>query len=331
MSCWGGLSPDFFKNDDTLETGLVVVAKLVGGEWFALYFALSMFAILVGACIAGYVGTSGLLSSSSQEGCLPLFLTHRNTRGSYPWIVAAFAAMCVSVLVVARGNIVVLGALYAVSFLSVMTLFAVAFILLKLNRPKLKRVFTAPAWVGVVVGVGMFAGALGNIVFKPENGVYFLYYFVPIMAGILAFARRDLVVKAIAYCTRSVDHYLQTHLQAVIDGKYVLFLRDRKRLGQYVRYVLDNEPGRKICVVVCGATQEALEEWKGDIEAARRVGTFDVKLELIAWPEQTFGSEAIARAARELEVPRNYIFTGSLHEHHAFTYADLAPVRIIGA
>jgi hypothetical protein len=60
-----------------------------------------------------------------------------------------------------------------------MTLFATGNILLKVRRNRLQRDFVA-SWPTVLFAFSATViGIVGNIVMKPENFFFFLYYFIP--------------------------------------------------------------------------------------------------------------------------------------------------------
>ena len=70
---------------------------------------------------------------------------------------------CISILYLTRGEILSLAGVYTISFLGVMTFFGIGNILLKVNRPELKRTYRA-GWLTVILGViATCVGIFGNL------------------------------------------------------------------------------------------------------------------------------------------------------------------------
>jgi len=65
-------------------------------------------------------------------------------------------------------DVAALGGVYTFAFLSVMTIFAVGNLLLKINRPSLRRIRTVSWGQNLVALAGVALALLGNIFGKPE-------------------------------------------------------------------------------------------------------------------------------------------------------------------
>lgn len=71
--------------------------------------------------------------------CLPQFLLKETRRGTSYRIIIAFFILSVSVLIITQEDLKSLAAVYTLSFLSVMALFAIGNLLLKIKRADLPR------------------------------------------------------------------------------------------------------------------------------------------------------------------------------------------------
>jgi len=123
-------------------------------------------------------------------------LSHSNSnyddnRYRNPWtgtdsiILVGFFALCVSQVVILDSDVKALGGVYCYSFLSVMILFAVGNILLKIKRPSLPREITT-SWLQSIAGLlGVVIALLGNILGAPELLTYFFVY--SIIVGMLVY------------------------------------------------------------------------------------------------------------------------------------------------
>ncbi len=101
--------------------------------------------------------------------CLPNFLLKKNSRGSYPRVIIAFFLLCVSILLVTKGDLLSLAGVYTISFLGVMTLFAVGNLILRKTRSELQRPYHAPFFFVIIALCSTLIGLMGNIAIDPKN------------------------------------------------------------------------------------------------------------------------------------------------------------------
>lgn len=135
--------------------------------------------VLSGAVLTGFVGASGLMRRMSLDLCLPQFLLQKNRwRDTNHWIIAVFLCLCISILFLTRGSIEMLAGVYTLSFLSVMSLFALGNLLLKRRHPNLKRTTKAPVASVVVALAAVLVALVGNTLLDPDYVRVFGIYFV---------------------------------------------------------------------------------------------------------------------------------------------------------
>jgi amino acid transporter len=132
--------------------------------------------------------------------CLPQFLLKANrTRGTNHWILIGFFLVCVNVLFITEGNIGTLAGVYTLSFLMVMSLFAIGNMLLKVRRSRLPR-GTVASWPGVLVAFGAtLVGLVGNVLINPGNVGIFAAYFAAVSAVVAIMFSRVLILRAILF------------------------------------------------------------------------------------------------------------------------------------
>jgi len=80
-----------------------------------------------------------LVKRMTLDRCLPQFLLKETRRGTSYRIIIAFFILSVSVLIITQEDLKSLAAVYTLSFLSVMALFAIGNLLLKIKRADLPR------------------------------------------------------------------------------------------------------------------------------------------------------------------------------------------------
>ncbi|HHC80971.1 MAG TPA: APC family permease, partial [Flavobacteriia bacterium] len=140
------------QSDDYQNTLLVEMASHVGGNWVAILISVDAFLVLSGAVLTSFVGVSGLLERMTLDRILPQFFLKKNKRGSSYRIIIMFFLLSVSVLLITNGNVKLLAGVYTISFLSVMALFGIGNILLKVKRNKLPRPEKA-TWISVLIAI----------------------------------------------------------------------------------------------------------------------------------------------------------------------------------
>ena len=156
----------------------------VGGHWIASLIAIDAFLVLSGAVLTSFVGVTGLLERMTLDRIMPQFFLKKSKTGSSYRIIIMFFLLSVSVLLITNGDVKLLAGVYTISFLSVMALFGIGNILLKVKRKSLPRPEIA-SWFSIFIAIGAVLIALiGNVSMEtsgdsPSNIVVFLDYFIP--------------------------------------------------------------------------------------------------------------------------------------------------------
>jgi len=322
---------------------LADVARSLGGQAFQYMMVIDAFLVLSGAVLTSFVGASGLMYRMTLDHCLPSSillprLKNRNTHVTR--IIFAFSALCISILLMTQGNLLSLAGVYTISFLGVMTLFAIGNLVLRMTRPDLKRTYQGPVIYVIFAAVSTLIGIIGNILIDPKNLVFFLMYFLPAVIMVLAMIFRDYVGEWLAKFTRPVPFlhkYALQLLEHVTKPKIIVFAHTPQKLFKSLDYIHKNETSRNIIIVYC------TQVLNGKENVAERTEQFDqyIKwfkearifpqfcLELVVDDEMTFGPEIVRKYATRFRINLNNVFVGSIHDKHEFTFEDLGGVRII--
>jgi len=298
--------------------------------------------VLCGAVLTSYVGVTGLVRRMALDHCLPQLLLRENRlRRTNHWIILSFFGLCVSILLVTGGSIETLAGVYTLSFLSVMALYAVGNMLLKLSRGRLPRSVWA-SWPTVLTALlAVLAGLLGNVLLDPLNVEVFLtYYVVAGMAVGAMFLRIELlrggllVSRALLDVVWRANDWVRATVYRKIDeigGREVVYFTKGDEvsvLNRVVLYVLRNEQTHRLRVVT-------VYESDADIPASL---ASDLKVIDHMYPELridflavrgVFGPDLIERLSRRLGVPKNSMFIGTPGDRFPHRVKDLGGVRII--
>ncbi|MBC7567219.1 MAG: APC family permease [Pedobacter sp.] len=324
---------------DHQESLLSFLGQTAGGNWLSYLISVDAVLVLGGAVLTSYVGVTGLAERIALDRILPNFLLKKNARDVSYRIVIGFFFLCVSILLVTRGNLANLAGVYTFSFLAVMALFGLGNLLLKAKRKRLPRPEKA-AVLSVVAAISFIVIAfLGNIRLNLLSFYVFIKYLVPAMLLILIMLNRALLMKWIIYSIR----YLNEPLRKLILGnvrlhrilvkinsqELVFFTRgdNVSILNRVMIYVEENEVTKKLKIVHLANAQSNNENLKRDIEVLDRAYP-DIDIDFVEI-EGHFGPDIIDELSKRWDIPKNFMFIGSPGDRFPYRVSELGGVRLI--
>ncbi len=317
------------------------IADKLGGNGFNIMIGLNATFVLCGAVLTSFVGVGGLVRRMALDRCLPQLLLKENRRGTNHRIFIIFFLLCASIILITHGDLLSLAGVYTISFLGVMTLFAIGNILLKVRRARLKRRYRA-GWVTVILAMfATIAGLIGNIYIAPKNFVYFLTYFIPtvLVVGIMFLRTRILqvilvILRNISEKVRDFNRKVGDRIIAKIDeinSQGIIFFTkgdDAANLNKAMLYVRDNELTKKVTMIHLYDKPENIpKDLKRDLEFLDEVYP-EIKIELLL-RQGEFNPQTVDRISKEMNIPKNYMFIGSPGQSFPHQLADLGGVRLI--
>ena len=334
------------QSDAYQNTLLIEMASHVGGNWLAILIGIDAFLVLSGAVLTSFVGVTGLLERMALDRILPQYFLKKNNRGSSYRIILIFLILTISVLLITKGDVKLLAGVYTISFLSVMALFGIGNILLKVKRNSLPRPEKA-TWLSVLVAIAAVIVALvGNIIMEPRAGVpsnlsVFLEYFVPFIVLILIMLNRTVLLKVLLRLIHSVfdpfrkfvlntDKKILSVIDDINSQEFVYFTKDDnvETLNKVMLYIQNNEHTKKLKIVSAIRNREAItEQFRNDINVIDREYP-KIKIDFIEL-DDPFGPELINRLSKEWNIPINFMFIGSPGDHFPYKIEELGGVRLI--
>lgn len=306
-----------------------------GGLAMLGLIGIDAFLVLCGAVLTGYVGVSGLMNRMALDSVLPSFLTKKNERGSFPRIILLFFALCVSILLLTKGNLLSLAGVYTISFLSVMTLFAIGNLVLRLTRPELERPYKASTFVVILAAISTLVGLVGNLEVDNNNVIYFLIYFVPAILIVLTMIfKKDLFLNMVRVFTivpiSVIRRYFERRLFKSTNQIYYVFIHKTSNIFRALEYVNNNEGGHNVTFVHCKSGEKDLkQEIERVLPILQKAGVYSHICVRYEYLDKEFSPKTITQFAQENDIPFSQIFIGSIHKSHPFTYSELGGVRII--
>jgi len=334
------------QSDSFQNTLLIEMADKVGGSWVATLIAVDAFLVLSGAVLTSFVGVTGLIERMTLDRILPPYFLRKNKYGSSHRIILMFLILSVSVLIISKGNVKTLAGVYTISFLSVMALFGICNILLKLKRKKLPRPERA-SWMSIIFAIGAVTIALiGNIVMpnrtdSPSNLAIFLIYFIPAISFIIIMLNRTLLLKLtlkildaifdpIRNFFNNTDAKIERILNQINNQVFVYFTKDDdvEVLNKVMQYIQHNEHTKRLKIVSAyGEGEIATPQFLSDIDVLDREYPA-IKIEYVELREE-FGPTLIQKLSEEWNVPPNFMFIGSPGDHFPYKIEELGGVRLI--
>lgn len=322
-----------------LESLLSFMGQTAGGDWLSMVVSIDAVLVLSGAVLTSYVGVTGLAERITLDRILPNFLLAKNRRGVNYRIVIGFFLLCVSILLVTKGNLANLAGVYTFSFLLVMTLFGVGNLLLKAKRQKLPRLENAPVLSVVVAIAFVIAAFLGNIELNLLSFYVFVKYLVPAVLFVLLMLNRARVLKWLIYSVKYLNEPLRKlvlsnfrlhrSLVKLNSQELVFFTRgdNVSILNRVMMYVEDNEATKRLKIVHIANSESNNDNLKKDIEVLDRAYP-DIDIAFVEITGQ-FGPEIIDELSQKWNIPKNFMFIGSPGNKFPYHVSELGGVRLI--
>ncbi len=328
---------------------LSYMAEITGGKGVASLISIDAALVLSGAVLTSYVGVAGLIERITLDRILPQFLLKKNSRGSSYRILIMFYLMCISILFITLGKVEELAGVYTISFLSVMALFAVGNILLKIKRRKLPRPERA-SWPAVLAALtAVLIALIGNVIREPKPGepaniAIFLEYFIPALFVIGIMLNRVALLDALLHfieiiyvpimkMVQRIDQKIISTIDAIESQEFVFFTRgdNLANLNRVLLYIKNNEHTRKIKIVHVYQEHEedpkVLEKLEKDLEFLdREYPEIDIEFVKI---KGRFGPELIKKLSKQWNIPVNFMFIGSPGDRFPYRIEELGGVRLI--
>jgi len=327
------------------------MAKISGGNWLGWIISVDAVIVLSGAVLTSFVGVTGLLERMTLDRILPPFFLKKNKRNSSYRIIILFLLISISVLLITNGRVEVLAGVYTISFLSVMGLFAIGNILLKVKRSKLPRQYKA-TWVSVFIAlIGVIVALIGNISMKPidpevsSNFTIFLEYFIPGILFVIIMLNRIDLLQFLLRILRNIfdpirELFLKLHvtinhtIDKISSQEFVFFTRgdNINNLNKVVLYILKNESTNKlklVTVIEKGNKDESkiIENLKKDVDFLdKEYPKISIEFEYIYGK---FNPTLVRKLSAKWNIPINFMFIGSPGDHFPYRIEELGGVRLI--
>jgi amino acid transporter len=322
------------------ETLLSYLGTKAGGSWLGMLISVDAVAVLSGAVLTSFVGVSGLMQRMTLDRILPQFFLKTNKAGSNYLILLTFFLLCVSVLLITRGELGPLAGVYTISFLSVMAFFALGNFLLKSKRPNLPRPVYAGVLTVTVALLSILLALYGNITIHPDYLIVFLQYFLPAMLVVYVMLNRTSILRLGLAAVNSLTKHsrfsrfgrllVKRKLRELHEQEFVFFTKgdNVSNLNKVMAYVVENEFTNRLKIVTLTQEGDTVSpDLLNDIHVLDRAYE-QIEVEFVAIPGH-FGPELINRLSEEWKVPKNFMFIGTPGDRFPYQVSELGGVRLL--
>lgn len=323
------------------EALLSYMGMVSGGSWLSALISVDAALVLSGAVLTSFIGVSGLVERITLDRVLPPFLLKKNKRGSAYRIAIAFFLLCVSILLITEGKLSALAGVYTIAFLSVMVLFGLGNILLKIRRKNLPRPEKS-SWIALFIAIiAIITAIIGNAILNPAYLQVFFEYFIPTFLLVMIMLNRIALLKLflnlIKYIFEPIQNLVNNTNNSILklidkinSQEFVYFTKDDdvETLNKIMLYIKNNENTKKLKIVaIYNKGEKPTPQFLLDIDVLDREYPA-IKIDFISM-EGTFGPNLINRLSEEWKIPINFMFIGSPGDHFPYKLEQLGGVRLI--
>ncbi len=330
--------PDVANHQEAL---LSYMGNIAGGKWLSVLISVDAALVLSGAVLTSYVGVTGLIERMTLDRIMPQFLLQKNKRGSSYRIIIMFFLLSISILLITEGHLGALAGVYTISFLSVMILFAIGNILLKIKRSKLPRPEKA-SWIAVILALTAVGIAIvGNAIMNPPYLIVFFQYFIPTILIIIIMLKRTVILKALLYMIRYMFQPIQKfvmnlnkkiikQINEINSQEFVYFTKGDSvaSLNKVMLYIKENEQTNRLKIVtVLDEGQKVPKQFLEDLDVLNREYP-EIEIEFVSLKGK-FGPELVKELSEKWKIPINFMFIASPGDHFPYRVEELGGVRLI--
>mmetsp|Transcript_16062 Transcript_16062/g.34729 ORF Transcript_16062/g.34729 Transcript_16062/m.34729 type:complete len:808 (-) Transcript_16062:84-2507(-) len=227
------------------DNSLAYLGRVACGPTLEKIVSIDAFLNLASAVLTSFVGIGGLASRMAGDRCLPKVFD----RGDKLTTII-FMSLCISLVLILKGDSQKLAACYSFAFLTVMFLFALSLFVLQVKRPKLPRAMKNNLLIPFLAASLCIVALISAMYIHKEVLDVFAMYLLLLAGTVGTFMYRLRVLKALrklfenCACTRSMAKFCDGLIQKVkAESSVVYFTKTANisRLNKAILYIRANE------------------------------------------------------------------------------------------
>ncbi|KAI8070678.1 amino acid permease-domain-containing protein [Gongronella butleri] len=325
-------------------TSILASHATPGQQWLPLWVLVDAVVVLCAGVLTGMIGAIGLVSRLASDRILPQALLAQNKwTGSYHYITLIFLVLNVILCCIVRGDASSLSGVFSVAILGVLTMYALANVLLKYKRGRLPRLVRVNVSTAILALLTLVMALVANIVFDPSIAAYFLIYYVIVAAVVLIMLKRGTLLKVAYWLIDQMDgipgltrvvavcaRYLEQKIIAIREQPTVFFVKTDEPhiLNKAILYVQRNESSNHIKFI---HLYDRVHDIPEQLETNHRLlDEVYPKIQLdLVFIQGKFDPPTIDRISRQLNIEKTFMFISTPGPKFPYTIGDLGGVRII--
>ncbi|KAJ6537397.1 amino acid permease-domain-containing protein [Mycena vulgaris] len=207
---------------------LSVLAEMSAGPWLRKWIVVDAAVVLCGGVLTGILSACELFEQLANDRIVPqAFLNVLPLTGAPYVSVIAFTAINAGLYASAGASLAIVSKMFSLVWLTVMSLFPLALLLLRFNRGRMPRERNTPLSIIALTLALTPVVFAGNVVIDPSTGGYFAAYLIGVLSVFAATQNKVHVLRAVYW---AYDQYPPLHRWAVSKTWGVALVRVMARL-----------------------------------------------------------------------------------------------------
>lgn len=322
---------------------LSALGSLSGGNWLRILVLIDAVSVLLGGVMTGTVTAIQLLDRMSHDYVLPRWFSMRLPITGSQHIATLLSTGLSLLLYVASGmSLLTVSYVFSVAFLFQLFLFAVACLLLKLNRPSVSRPPHSGMFTLLMAFVVVIVTWAGNIALAPISLGVFAASFAVVFIALFATSAQPTILR-VALQLYSVSPLVRWRLTRGWQGLLVSSYKARRaaRVCVWIKNddihvmlrallsVQKNVPDARTVIFV--HAYKTIDAIPSELHPNARLldEAFPTITVDLAFVSGCFNPTLVEATARTLEVPRSRMCVVSLGRDHPWELAEYGGVRVI--
>ncbi|KAJ7652948.1 AAAP amino acid permease [Mycena rosella] len=188
---------------------LSVLAETAAGSWLRTWIVVDAAVVLCGGVLTGILSACELFAQLAHDRIVPQAFLKLLPLSGAPYIsVFTFTVINAVLYASAGANLAIVSKMFSLVWLTVMSLFPLALLLLRFNRGRLPRERNTPLWIIALTLALTPVVFAGNIVIDPSTGGYFAVYLIGVLAVFTATQNKVGLLRAVYW---AYDQYPALH------------------------------------------------------------------------------------------------------------------------
>ncbi|CAO3586231.1 unnamed protein product [Absidia cylindrospora] len=315
-----------------------------GQEWLRMWVMVDAVIVLCAGVLTGMIGAIGLVTRLASDRIVSSFFLKQNRfTGSNHYTIFTFLVLNVILCCIVQGDATSLSGVFAVAFLGVLSMYALANVMMKYKRGRLPRLVEVNLSTAIFSLLMLIVALVSNIVINPLIAAYFIIYFAVVVVVMMVMFKSGLLLKTLYWLSdrmgtihplvgvsRKTGSWLVQKIKALRKQPTLVFVKTDEPhiLNKAILYVQANEESSHIKFV---HIYDRLENIPQQLETNHRL--LDevypkIQLDLI-FIQSDFDPATVDAISKQMNIPKSFMFIGCPGSKFKYSLGDFEGIRII--